>query len=832
MSVGSCFWTCASVFCFSMRRNPYSVPSFGQSSPREVVNSPSDERSNTLLSLNTQGIASAQHIPVDTRGLVSHVERDRNSLTVPQTNSRSYINFHDVSVGNNYQALQRSVLGIASASSGSLGRPTRQNSSLWTRGAMASQADVDRTLSPRRNKSIESVENNYRVNGDTDTNDVSIKIPSPSTSSYINLAQLPLVRGQSPWQRWMLWLPLSVPKRWAMLLAALVFMSCLHWFSIFFVSSMADTSIVFDYSTHANWKVKSNVQYGLLIDAGSSGSRLYVYEWPDSPTSDYSSQSFLNITESKDNEGNGLVMKIGPGLSSYENDISNAFVSLVPLLDFAAKHVPKSQHSTTPLYILATAGLRLLTSEHQEQMINDITTRIPLDYSFDFKLGNMRIISGQEEAMYAWVTANTLTGNLQTHGGPRKSTIGVVDMGGASSQIAFEIPSQHSAHTNVKTSATTPKSTVMDLHFGDAHYMLYATTYLGFGANIVRDRYLEGLLEENEIAIQKAKVRTESITVYTKSTESLTHQAQSQVISANTDVSMASTIVTTSTMGDQLSPHDKDVQRSSTNLTTNRLDVNSTMPTIVANVSLDKKTVPTVNDPCLPVGLTEEMETCTLRGTGDFHSCQSALQPLLNISSKCAADLYCAFNDVNQPQIDFQRVEFLGLSEFWYTLKSIFKQADLLYNSTDFEDTSQAFCSTPWSTLQERFENGYFPPSVEINRIKIQCFKSAWVTTTFHQGHRFPKTYPLKAVSRLNGVEMQWTLGAMLLLAINNRKEHLVLGNAFQESQFDSPRVLPDNTFSIVIGAVLFLLVGVLIIRKLARRVNRTMARNRRLFYT
>ncbi|KNC74657.1 hypothetical protein SARC_12803, partial [Sphaeroforma arctica JP610] len=178
-----------------------------------------------------------------------------------------------------------------------------------------------------------------------------------------------------------------------------------------------------------------------------------------------------------------------------------------------------------------------------------------------------------------------------------------------------------------------------------------------------------------------------------------------------------------------------------------------------------------VNDPCLPLGLVDEHETYRLIGTGDFHKCRRALQPLLNITDNCHNDLFCAFNNMDQPQIDFQNVQFLGLSEFWYTLKSIFKEADLMYNSTDFEGVAAEFCATRWNDLEKKWENGAFPPDVALSRIRNQCFKSAWVTTTFHQGHGFPEMYQLQPVSKVNGIEMQWTLGAMLLLAVKNHKE-------------------------------------------------------------
>lgn len=48
------------------------------------------------------------------------------------------------------------------------------------------------------------------------------------------------------------------------------------------------------------------------------------------------------------------------GISTLAKTPSQASDYLNPLLSFAAAHVPKNKHKETPLYILCTAGMRLL----------------------------------------------------------------------------------------------------------------------------------------------------------------------------------------------------------------------------------------------------------------------------------------------------------------------------------------------------------------------------------------------------------------------------------------------------------------------------------------
>lgn len=53
-------------------------------------------------------------------------------------------------------------------------------------------------------------------------------------------------------------------------------------------------------------------------------------------------------------------LSTGPGISSYSSTPPAAGTSLVPCLNQALRDVPKEKHAGTPLYLGATAGMRLL----------------------------------------------------------------------------------------------------------------------------------------------------------------------------------------------------------------------------------------------------------------------------------------------------------------------------------------------------------------------------------------------------------------------------------------------------------------------------------------
>jgi Golgi nucleoside diphosphatase len=53
-------------------------------------------------------------------------------------------------------------------------------------------------------------------------------------------------------------------------------------------------------------------------------------------------------------------MKVSPGLSAYDGRPLEAAAYVRPLIEHAAQVVPKDKHAETPLFIKATAGMRLL----------------------------------------------------------------------------------------------------------------------------------------------------------------------------------------------------------------------------------------------------------------------------------------------------------------------------------------------------------------------------------------------------------------------------------------------------------------------------------------
>ncbi|NWH69544.1 ENTP8 diphosphohydrolase, partial [Piaya cayana] len=207
-------------------------------------------------------------------------------------------------------------------------------------------------------------------------------------------------------------------------------------------------------------------QYGLVFDAGSTHTALYIYHWP----------------ADKEN-GTGIVSQLeactvsGPGISSYADDPAGAGASLKPCLDKAMELIPAKQQRETPTYLGATAGMRLLRAQNStkaEQVFAEVA-KVISEYPVDFR--GARILTGNEEGSFGWVTVNYLLETLVKFSFSGKwehpldtEVFGALDLGGASTQITFQ-----------PGVTIEDKNTSVFFRLYGTNYSLYSHSYLCYG---------------------------------------------------------------------------------------------------------------------------------------------------------------------------------------------------------------------------------------------------------------------------------------------------------------------------------------------------------------
>ncbi|XP_029380501.1 ectonucleoside triphosphate diphosphohydrolase 7-like [Echeneis naucrates] len=505
------------------------------------------------------------------------------------------------------------------------------------------------------------------------------------------------------------------------------------------------------------------LNYGIVVDCGSSGSRVFVYYWPPHNGNPH---TLLDIRQMRDHDHKPVVKKIKPGISTLAKTPMRVSDYLHPLLSFAAAHVPKNKHKETPLYILCTAGMRLLPESQQAAILDDLVTDVPLEFDFLFSSSHAEVISGKQEGVYAWIginfvlgrfdhadeedaTVEVTTGSQNQQPISRRRTVGIMDMGGASLQIAYEVPSAITFNSPEEEEAG--KSVLAEFNLGcdvehTQHvYRVYVTTFLGFGGNMAWQRYEDQLVNKT--------------------------------------------------------------------LTKNRFLTTQT------GLSENKPYL----DPCLPLGLSDTVvrgnHTLYLRGQGDWTRCQEAVQPFLGLHNGTMSP-----GGVYQAPINFSNSEFYGFSEFYYCMEDVLRIGGQ-YDSEKYSRAAKDYCATKWSTLKQRLDNQLFAQQADVNRLKYQCFKSAWMYEVLHSGFRFPTNYPsLKTAQLVYDKEVQWTLGAILF-----KTRFLPLRDLQQEtlrqshpSWLRSSFVYNHHLFSLcILVVVLAILLYVLRLRRIHQREQR-----------
>lgn len=407
------------------------------------------------------------------------------------------------------------------------------------------------------------------------------------------------------------------------------------------------------------------------------------------------------------------------------------------LLDFAMEVVPEQAHATTPVFLMATAGMRLLPENEQKAILEASCKYIREQYPFavDDCDTHVRVIKGELEGIYGWVAVNYLMGGFDTsiqsyidhpeQEADRHHTFGFLDMGGASAQIAFE-PEHHQKQEHFDD------LTRIYLHTLDGQkveYDVFVTTFLGYGSNEARRRYLEE--------------RVRSMAAHSK--------------------------------GDNKSV-----------LLDEHHSLHLDDPCLPFNLTLTD-----THSTSIPL---------TLHGTGSFSECLKATAPLLNKNAECPTKP-CLFNGVHTPHIDWSVNKFVGISEYWYSSHDILGLGGVYDFQEYERKATEYCAKNWSDIMAHRTSSSNSDDAADIQHHQMQCFKSAWIVNVLHDGIEIPRIVdpgyhhnsgaasttkdqelleqsiesieaknwspPFQSIDTINDIQVSWTLGAMVLHVAN-----------------------------------------------------------------
>nr|XP_043613236.1 apyrase 2-like [Erigeron canadensis] len=241
-------------------------------------------------------------------------------------------------------------------------------------------------------------------------------------------------------------------------------------------SSQSPNDAVLNRKFSPNYVLQSDSnsnRYAVIFDAGSSGSRVHVFCFDKN-------LDLVHIGSDLE-----LFEQLKPGLSAYATDPIMAADSLLPLLESAEKVVPKDMRQNTPVKVGATAGLRQLGADASERILQAVKDFLKVKSSLKSNDDWVTVLDGTQEGAYQWVTINYL---LERLGKKYSGTVGVVDLGGGSVQMAYAISAADAAKAPRITSGE--DTYVKEMLLMGTKYYLYVHSYLNYGLLAARAEIL------------------------------------------------------------------------------------------------------------------------------------------------------------------------------------------------------------------------------------------------------------------------------------------------------------------------------------------------------
>ncbi|XP_040940966.1 apyrase 2 [Gossypium hirsutum] len=162
-----------------------------------------------------------------------------------------------------------------------------------------------------------------------------------------------------------------------------------------------------------------------------------------------------------------VLLQLKPGLSYHAKDPQAAANSLTSLLDKAESVVPLDLRSKTAVRV----GVRELLKSRS---------------TLKSEANGVKILDGSQEGSYEWVTINYLLGNL---GRTYQDTVGIVDLGGGSVQMAYAI--SKNAASRAPSLPAGQDNYVNEMYLNGSKYYLYVHSYLHYGLLAARAEILK-----------------------------------------------------------------------------------------------------------------------------------------------------------------------------------------------------------------------------------------------------------------------------------------------------------------------------------------------------
>lgn len=381
--------------------------------------------------------------------------------------------------------------------------------------------------------------------------------------------------------------------------------------------------------------------------------------------------------------------------------------------------------------------MRLLSPEAQAAVLQ--STCQFLKFHSDFRIdkpspvgpcgSSVRIISGEEEGLFGWISVNYLMDGFSSSSSDRRSTYGFLDMGGASTQIAFEPNPEEQGKTQ----------SLMDVRLRlmsgeEISHKIFVTTWLGYGTNQARERYVGQAIKQHE-----------------QSRPLVENPPPSADIIEDPCLPSGLTLAESPVYTEPSTSHERK--------THTLLGTGSFERCLQDSLPLLNKTAPCPDAPCLFNGVYVPPI--------DF-----SVSHFIGISEYWYSSEHIFGLGGSYDFIQYERAaqEFCGRP--WQ---------DILRMHEDLKNGQVVGHGVEGSKVLDKWAD-----RVEVSRLQMQCFKAAWIINVLHEGFRMPRIVDpggndttkadgvkghsekkawFQSMDSVGDMAISWTLGKMVLEA-------------------------------------------------------------------
>lgn len=456
-----------------------------------------------------------------------------------------------------------------------------------------------------------------------------------------------------------------------------------------------------------------SLSYMLIADAGSTGTRIYIYSYNSSRPLG----SFLEVAH----------YRINQALSSLYGDSARLNTQLTTLVDFAKQHVPPAQWSVTDISLKATAGLRSLPLFQQEWLIEE-SRKVLATSPFRFIEKETRVIDGSEEALFDYMAvAATFHSRRGAFGGHCMECLGAADLGGSSQQLSFIVRDDELSQPIIPNNSET-KGENVSRNIGSTGNTSYSNDQ-GICQPDWRVK-IEGLPGESYHIFAKS---FQNMGLIAAMDTAITNFYRKSLISGETEDGES----VEECRGDEVGSEEAQMYCGKP----------------VWEIPDEEKLRP---HPCLPPGAFPVYEFMSsgsiekieaLHGSGNFHECRALVRKVLALPAqvnKCISKL--------RPRV------IIGMDNFPKALEMLNIANNATVSPAEIEAGGRILCSTPWEDVHALF------PDFMPYRAQRACFATAYIHSMLTDVLGIDDNdAAFLPVDHLDNQELSWALGAALL---------------------------------------------------------------------